>query len=146
MTQRAPATRVVVLGGGILGVSTAHQLGRQGAAVTLVSDTALASGASGRSLAWLNSAAVRSAEYHQLRVLGIDRYRTLSARVPGLDWLRFDGGLSWGCARTSLRATFARQKAVGYAAEWVSPDEIPDRGPGGRPHRRAGARRDLQPR
>jgi glycine/D-amino acid oxidase-like deaminating enzyme len=62
MTQRAPATRAVVLGGGILGVATAHQLSRRGATVTLVSDTALASGASGRSLAWLNSAAARSAE------------------------------------------------------------------------------------
>lgn len=129
MTQRAPATKVVVLGGGVLGVSTAHQLARQGAAVTLVSDTALASGASGRSLAWLNSTAARSAAYHQLRVLGIDRYRTLGARVPGLDWLRFDGGLSWG-AEDGMRASFARQKAIGYAAEWVFPDEIPTVAPG----------------
>jgi glycine/D-amino acid oxidase-like deaminating enzyme len=119
--------RVVVVGGGVLGVSTAHQLARRGASVTLVSDTALASGASGRSLAWLNSAGPRSAEYHQLRVLGIDRYRTLNARVPGLDWLRFDGGLNWGA---ESRGMFARQKAVGYAAEWVYPDEIPAVTPG----------------
>lgn len=123
MAQQAAAEQVVVIGGGVLGVSTAHQLARQGASVTLVSDTALASGASGRSLAWLNSAGPRSTEYHQLRVLGIDRYRTLSARAPGLDWLRFDGGLAWG-ADAGLRANFARQRAVGYATEWVRPDEI----------------------
>lgn len=122
-------SRVVVIGGGVLGVSTAHQLARRGASVTLVSDTALASGASGRSLAWLNSAAARSAEYHQLRVLGIDRYRTLSARVPGLDWLRFDGGLTWS-AETSMRLSFAHQKALGYATEWVLPDEIAAVAPG----------------
>ncbi|MCP2163576.1 Glycine/D-amino acid oxidase (deaminating) [Goodfellowiella coeruleoviolacea] len=121
--------RVVVLGGGVLGVSTAHQLARQGAAVTLVSEAAPASGASGRSLAWLNSAAARSAEYHRLRVLGIDRYRTLGARVPGLDWLRFDGGLAWG-AEATTRETFARQRAVGYDAEWVLPDEIAALAPG----------------
>jgi glycine/D-amino acid oxidase-like deaminating enzyme len=127
MTRRAQAVRVVVLGGGVLGMSTAHQLARQGASVTLVSDTALASGASGRSLAWLNSAAPRSPEYHQLRVLGIDRYRTLSARTPGLDWLRFDGGLYWGA---ESRSTFAHQMAVGYQAEWVHPDEVPGVAPG----------------
>jgi glycine/D-amino acid oxidase-like deaminating enzyme len=121
------AVRAVVIGGGVLGVSTAHQLARQGAAVTLVSDAALAGGASGRSLAWLNSAAPRRAEYHQLRVLGIDRYRTLSARLPGLDWLRFDGGLHWGAEAEGM---FAHQKAIGYAAEWVHPDEIPAVAPG----------------
>jgi glycine/D-amino acid oxidase-like deaminating enzyme len=127
MVRKAPAIRVVVLGGGVLGVSTAHQLARRGAAVTLVSDTAPASGASGRSLAWLNSAATRRTEYHQLRVLGIDRYRTLGARMPGVGWLRFDGGLNWGAGS---RASFERQKAVGYAAEWVYPDEIPRVAPG----------------
>lgn len=127
MVRSAPAVRVVVIGGGVLGVSTAHQLARQGAAVTLVSEAALAGGASGRSLAWLNSAATRRAEYHQLRVLGIDRYRTLSARLPGLDWLRFDGGLAWGAEQHD---TFAHQKAVGYQAEWVHPDEIAALAPG----------------
>jgi FAD dependent oxidoreductase len=77
MGFKSAAIRVVVLGGGILGVSTAHHLARRGAAVTLVSDTALASGASGRSRARLNSWAIRPSEYHRLRMLGIDRYRAL---------------------------------------------------------------------
>lgn len=124
--------RVVVVGGGILGVSTAHQIARRGAAVTLVCDQALAGGSSGRSLAWLNSAAIRSAEYHRLRVLGIDRYRTLAARVPGLPWLRFDGGLTWGTAQdeAKFRAVYAHHKAVGYAADWVSAEEIATVTPG----------------
>ncbi|MBI0292926.1 FAD-binding oxidoreductase [Streptomyces sp. PRKS01-29] len=126
MTSGAQQIRVVVLGGGVLGVSTAHQLARRGAAVTLVSDTALAGGASGRSLAWLNSAAIRSPEYHRLRMLGMDRYRTLAARAPGLGWLRFDGGLAWGTAgqEAEFRARFAHQQAIGYQAEWLSPAEI----------------------
>lgn len=126
MSSAGQARRVVVLGGGILGVSTAYHLGRRGASVILVADAGLASGASGRSLAWLNSAAIRSAEYHRLRTLGIDRYRTLAAREPGLRWLRFDGGLMWGTAadEARLRATFAHENAEGYAAEWVTADEI----------------------
>jgi glycine/D-amino acid oxidase-like deaminating enzyme len=90
------ATRhVVVLGGGILGVSTATHLARAGARVVLVTEAELASGASGRSLSWLNSAGDRSAAYHRLRTLGIDRYRTLHAADPTREWLRFDGGLWW---------------------------------------------------
>ncbi|HAI05862.1 MAG TPA: D-amino-acid oxidase, partial [Pantoea sp.] len=87
--------KVVVLGGGVLGVSTALELAKRGAAVTLVTEAALCSGASGRSLSWLNSAGERSKPYHALRMAGIDRYRTLFARHPTLDWLRFDGGICW---------------------------------------------------
>src|SRR5215207_5400401 len=87
--------RVAVIGGGAIGVSSAYHLARRGAKVWLVTEGALASGASGRSLSWLNSAAIRSEHYHQLRMAGIDRYRTLFARAPDRNWLRFDGGLSW---------------------------------------------------
>ncbi|GME37919.1 hypothetical protein ACJ2_11790 [Pantoea sp. QMID2] len=77
--------KAVVLGGGIIGVSTALELTKRGAAVTLVTKGALCSGASGRSLSWLNSADERSLPYHALRMAGIDRYRTLFAQHPDLD-------------------------------------------------------------
>jgi glycine/D-amino acid oxidase-like deaminating enzyme len=93
-----PAERVVVVGGGIIGVSTATHLQRDGASVVLVTEGELADGASGRSLAWLNSAGTRSQPYHALRMAGIDRYRTLFAADPGREWLRFDGGLRWAAA------------------------------------------------
>jgi len=54
MTTTKP-THVVVIGGGILGASTAAHLARGGAQVTLVTAGSLADGASGRSIAWLNS-------------------------------------------------------------------------------------------
>jgi glycine/D-amino acid oxidase-like deaminating enzyme len=47
-------SHVVVIGGGILGASTAAHLARGGAQVTLVTAGSLGDGASGRSLAWLN--------------------------------------------------------------------------------------------
>ena len=62
------STRVGVVGGGVLGLSAAVALAQRGAAVTLLTEQALASGASGRSLAWLNSFGVRSEEYHRLRL------------------------------------------------------------------------------
>ena len=82
MNSPSSSLRVAVIGGGILGVSSAVQLARLGAQVTLVTEGGLGNEASGRSLAWLNSARFRSAEYHTLRMIGIDRYRTLAARYP----------------------------------------------------------------
>ena len=103
--------QVVVLGGGVLGVATATRLAEHDVAVTLVTDGPLASGASGRSLSWLNSHAARSPAYHQLRMIGIDRYRTLAATLPDAPWLRFDGGVFWG---GEAGKTAARHRAAGY--------------------------------
>src|SRR6478736_9716507 len=86
---------VAVIGGGILGVSTAVHLLRDGASVTLLTERGLASEATGRSLSWLNSAGERSTPYHQLRLAGVDRYRTLFAADPSREWLQFGGGLMW---------------------------------------------------
>ena len=87
--------KVAVIGGGVIGASTAQQLARAGADVILLTENALSSGASGRSLSWLNAAGMWREPYHRLRMAGIDRYRTLSAQQPGLRWLRFAGGLAW---------------------------------------------------
>jgi glycine/D-amino acid oxidase-like deaminating enzyme len=114
------ARHVAVLGGGVLGVSTAAQLAERGVAVTLVTDGPLASGASGRSLSWLNSAADRSPAYHQLRMTGIDRYRTLAAALPDVPWLRFDGGVFWGERAERIAA---HHRAVGYEVRRV--DQVP---------------------
>src|SRR3712207_1755050 len=95
MAERQDLT-VGVLGGGVLGLSTAAALAKHGAKVILLTDGTVANGASGRSLAWLNSFGMRSTQYHQLRLLGLDRYRTLAARIPSAHrHLRFDGGLTW---------------------------------------------------
>ncbi|MEV0384767.1 FAD-dependent oxidoreductase [Nonomuraea sp. NPDC050643] len=65
MTAHTPAQggarRGVVLGGGILGVSTAVHLVRGGAEVVLVTEADLAGGASGRSLSWNGRAALFAA-------------------------------------------------------------------------------------
>ncbi len=121
--------RIGVIGGGVLGVSTATHLARRGASVVLVSDGPLAGSASGRSLSWLNSAGERSEHYHLLRMAGIDRYRTLAARYPDANWLRFDGGLTWRNAGEGpeLRAAHAHELSVGYDSVLVTPDQVRER-------------------
>jgi glycine/D-amino acid oxidase-like deaminating enzyme len=132
MTSPEKGPRVAVVGGGVLGVSTAAQLARRGVPVTLFTEAALASGASGRSLSWLNSYGPRTPEYHRLRLLGLDRYRTFASAVDAAAYLRFDGGLTWPAAGEGdgHRAAFEHMRRVGYAAEWLTAQQVADRTPG----------------
>ncbi|WP_353814803.1 NAD(P)/FAD-dependent oxidoreductase [Agromyces sp. SYSU T00266] len=116
---------VVVIGAGILGASTAAHLARGGAAVTLVTSGAIADGASGRSIAWLNSSGDRSRDYHYLRLIALDRYRTWAERHPeSRAYLRFDGAMKWAGDGESFRETFAFERAAGYDAVWVDRAEV----------------------
>lgn len=126
MTRSPRAAHVIVIGGGIFGCSAAVHLARLGAQVTLITDGAPANGASGRSLAWLNSARFRSAEYHRLRVAGLERYRLLAQRYPDAAWLRLDGGLTWDAdtASNAIASVFAHEKDIGYPARWLSADQV----------------------
>jgi glycine/D-amino acid oxidase-like deaminating enzyme len=128
----SPNKRVVVVGGGIFGVSSATHLARLGVDVTLVTQGAFADGASGRSLSWLNSARRRSAAYHQLRMAGIDRYRTLFARSPSVDWLKFNGGLTWDAddETNEIETVFRHERSIGYDAQLLAPAEAANATPG----------------
>jgi glycine/D-amino acid oxidase-like deaminating enzyme len=127
MNFSSPTKRVGIIGGGIFGVSTALQLAKLGAEVTLMNDGLLANGASGRSLAWLNSANLRSPEYHVLRVMGLDRWRTLATQRPETaDYLKFDGGLTWEVEGSGdkLRAVLEHEHSIGYDGHWLSADGV----------------------
>jgi glycine/D-amino acid oxidase-like deaminating enzyme len=126
MTPLSSAPRVAVIGGGIFGVSSAVHLVRSGAKVTLVTEGGIASEASGRSLSWLNSSRMRSPEYHQLRMIGIDRYRTMAARHPGVHWLRFDGGLTWDADDDSneIGQVYAYERSIGYDAQLLAAEQV----------------------
>jgi fructosyl amine oxidase (glucosone-forming) len=124
--------KVAVVGGGVIGVSTAQQLARAGADVILLTESALTSGASGRSLSWLNSAGLWREPYHRLRMAGIDRYRTLSAQQPGLRWLRFGGGLVWYTEdkAAELRQRHDHEVAHAYDSHLLGRDRVSGHTPG----------------
>jgi glycine/D-amino acid oxidase-like deaminating enzyme len=124
--------KVAIVGGGIIGASIAQQLARAGANVILLTETVLASGASGRSLSWLNAAGRWREPYHRLRIAGIDRYRTLSALQPGLRWLRFAGGLAWYPEDmiAELRRRHDHEVAHGYDSHLLRPEDVSAHTPG----------------
>ena len=126
MSSVVSAKHVAVIGGGILGVSSAVHLLRAGAAVTLVTESQLCSEATGRSLSWLNSAGERSRPYHELRMAGVDRYRTLFAADPHREWLQFGGGLMWNPEGKSAvtEARHAYEKSIGYDSKLLGPAAI----------------------
>ena len=97
----------------------------------LLTENVLSSGASGRSLSWLNAAAWRE-PYHRLRMAGIDRYRTLSAQQPGLRWLRFAGGLAWypDDKDEELRRRHDHEVAHGYDSHLLKPEDVSAHTPG----------------
>ncbi|GAB3452139.1 FAD-binding oxidoreductase [Kineococcus endophyticus] len=130
--MNSPVRSVVVLGGGVLGVSTAVHLQRAGIRTALLTRGVLADGASGRSLAWLNSAGAFSDAYHRLRTVAVDRYRTMFAQDPGRDWLRFDGGVWWPGAedQDQARDRHRAQVDVGYDSHLLTPGEVRARFPG----------------
>lgn len=122
----------VIIGAGIFGVSTGVQLARRGIRVTILNDGPPANGASGRSLSWLNSARMRSEPYHRLRMAGIDRYRTLFAKHPDTDWLRFDGGLTWDAddERNEIDAAYRHEVSLAYDARRVCAADVAEVTPG----------------
>jgi glycine/D-amino acid oxidase-like deaminating enzyme len=124
--------KVAVVGGGVIGVSIAQQLARAGADVILLTEGALTSGTSGRSLSWLNSAGMWREPYHRLRMVGIDRYRTLSAQQRDPRWLRFEGGLVWYAEdkAADLRQRHDHEVAHGYESHLLGPDHVGVHTPG----------------
>ncbi|MEC3852743.1 NAD(P)/FAD-dependent oxidoreductase [Paenarthrobacter ureafaciens] len=125
MSSTSPQKHVVVIGGGILGASTALHLARGGAQVTLVTAGSLADGASARSIAWLNSSGARSADYHYLRLLAIDRYRTWTAHHPeSRDYIQFNGAMKWAAPGETFRDTYASERSRGYESVWVQRTDV----------------------
>ncbi|MCC3302209.1 NAD(P)/FAD-dependent oxidoreductase [Arthrobacter sp. zg-Y895] len=130
MPNTLPPDTVAVLGGGVLGLSTAVQLLRGGADVLLVTEAEVGSGASGRSLSWLNAGGSYGEDYYRLRMAGIDRYRTLLAQNPGIDWLAFDGGLYWDDDPFVVVERHNEQTRQGYEARMLERDDVPGMVPG----------------
>jgi glycine/D-amino acid oxidase-like deaminating enzyme len=112
-------THIAIIGAGIIGAATADQLSRAGARVTLVDAQDPGHGASGTSLAWLNSNNKQPRDYHDLSVQGIEEWRRLAGGLGEPPWYVPTGSIAWADTddgRTDLAGRVARLRDWGYPA------------------------------
>lgn len=118
---------IAVVGAGIIGAATAHRLCRAGARVTLLDARQPGHGASGTSLAWLNSANKQPRHYHDLSVRGIQEWHALAAELDRPDWYVPTGGIAWAGTddgRAELAGRIARLRAWDYPAAELTATEL----------------------
>jgi len=121
---------VVVVGGGILGVSVAYAVCRLGHRAVLLEERTLASGTTGASFAWLNATAkIDDEAYHRLNRCGVGRHLELAA-MWGEDavGLAGSGSIHWShpdAPDGGPRAVMAR---AGQLEAWGYPVVALDRG------------------
>ena len=124
-----PMTHIAVIGAGIIGAATADHLARSRARVTLVDARQPGHGASGTSLAWLNSHAKDPRAYHDLSVAGLEEWRRLAAGMGDPSWYAPTGGIAWASTdeeAADLTARVARLRDRDYPATELTASRLAD--------------------
>ena len=130
--------KVIVIGGGIIGCSTAFRLAQAGAQVTLLEARELASGTSSTSFAWMNSNNKAPVEYHRLNVAGMAEHSRLREEFGSAPWLHVDGNVIWNSpsrgdasnepavpvSRELFNKKIQRLREWGYPVEMLTPAEL----------------------
>lgn len=107
----------IVVGGGLLGTSVAWRLAEAGVEVTLLEADGLGTGASHASFAWLSASTPGKPSYHQIKVDGMNEYRTIARELGPPRWLHFDGHIEWNAG------TRGGAQTLGYDGQPVSESE-----------------------
>jgi len=109
------AQKIIVIGAGIIGASTAYQLCKTGADVTVL-DAGVAS-ATRASFGWINASFFLDDDHFRLRADAIDAYRALSAELSlPVNWC---GCLCFDETGDAFDAQAAKLDALGYAYDVI---------------------------
>jgi glycine/D-amino acid oxidase-like deaminating enzyme len=120
--------KVIVVGGGVLGASTAYQLAKRGCEVELFESGIPGDEASAASLAWLNSNSKQLRRYHDLNVISMSEHLAVARELGADGWLHRGGNLevaSTDEAAQALHAKAERLHDYGYAAIELDPKDLP---------------------
>ena len=117
---------IIVIGSGLLGLSTADNLVMSGADVTLVDARDLGAGTSGTSFAWTNANGKLDPAYHELNIAGMKEHSRLADTLPGPRTYHRSSGLQMADARQApkLEEKIARLSELGYPSELLSADRV----------------------
>jgi glycine/D-amino acid oxidase-like deaminating enzyme len=122
--QAGGGREVLVIGAGIVGASIAYHLAARGAKVRVLDQAGPASGATGRSFAWINAHHSADRTYFQLRFCSLADYHRLDRELGGRLRIDWSGGLCWPVAGEDLEARAARFQDWGYAVEIVGGNQL----------------------
>jgi glycine/D-amino acid oxidase-like deaminating enzyme len=123
--------RVVIIGGGIVGVSIAAELASDHVEVTIVEKKQLGSGTTSTSYAWVNANGKEPESYYQINAAGIEGHRKLSADSG--TWFAQSGHLEIAADASheaDLRRRAERLASHGYRVDEVSATQARELEPG----------------
>ncbi len=113
------ATKIIVIGAGIIGASIAYHLAKSGAEVLVVDSQSAAGGvATPNSWAWINASWGNPEHYAKLRMRAMQEWRGLASIHPDLS-VNWCGGLLWDLPQEELVKIAETQKSSGYDIEIV---------------------------
>ncbi len=120
------ATRVIVIGAGVVGASVAYRSAQAGADVLVLEAGRVGGGTSGISFAWTNAHMKPPRAYHDLNVNGMRAHQALRDEFGATPWWHAGGHLEWvePARRQVQQDNVAQLRAWGYAAEWLSQAEV----------------------
>ena len=118
------AARVVIVGSGIIGASTALACQDLGAEVTVFDQGPLGGLASANSFGWINASFAETQAYFELRQAAVDSFRTLGQRLELQAHVSWPGTLWWEDVGQDFEAQFTSLTARNYAARRLDRNEI----------------------
>lgn len=108
---------VVVVGGGIVGCTTAWYLVQKGLSVTLLEKQSIGGGTTAHNFSWINATTKTSdTAYHQLNALGVQMYEKL-AQQHGAEEMGLGGEGAIGLVRRSDNTAYAAMQDQARALE-----------------------------
>jgi len=123
-----PPGRIVIAGAGIIGASIAYHLAKRGAQVTILDAEHPGSGATGKSLGWINATfSKRPRAYFDLNYAGIAAWRRLELELDGELNVQWGGSVAWfppGSEADDLRVNVRYHQEWGYAVHLISEAEL----------------------
>lgn len=121
-------TRVIVVGGGIVGASFALHLARRGAAATVL-DKGAEHGASARAFGWITVAHGQPESHHRLRREALGEWRRLESELAGRLTIDWSGALRWARDPAETERFVAEHVARGYDVRLLSARDVVERAP-----------------
>ncbi|HSU05443.1 MAG TPA: FAD-binding oxidoreductase [Acetobacteraceae bacterium] len=118
--------KVIVIGAGVMGASTAFRLAQAGAEVLVLEAVRVGAGTSHISFAWTNAHNKPPRPYHDMNVAGMKAHAALRDEFGGAHWWHGGGSLEWEAEadRAAQATNVERLQSWGYAAEWITPKQL----------------------